>query len=479
MVVLIILVILSREGRRSPPKALRTARFQAMSLQYVHRLHSSPAPVCPGRNLHERARSDISSLRRITIVICICLNGKQDSMKTTLLGQVLFWSLLLHQVFAILLLLARPEDRKDHSLAIALFFACNIITSLPQVPEMLGHAPLAPGVDTIAVPFLMLLGPSIYFYCRALVSPDVLHLKRSDVWHVAPFVVAVIVALELLILLIKVPAVDANTALLATSDSNWTTRVTVGFSVLLLLLFVGTTSFYVIRSLRLLARYRRTRFDYFSSDEGRNLSWIEIMMGVMSFAWLINIAMLADDFSFKSLTVFHNFAIIVEASWVYALSFLVLWQKAVFTPAHTQFATQDEEDPSAPSKYQRSALDDERRSRIAAKIEMAMERDKLYRNQNVTLRNLSDHTRISENYLSQVLNETLAKNFYEFINHWRIKEACSLLLAGAGSIIDIGEQVGFNSRSTFNAAFKKETGLTPSEYRTTRQLSEPAKQNAC
>ncbi|MFM9976255.1 MAG: helix-turn-helix transcriptional regulator [Beijerinckiaceae bacterium] len=96
-----------------------------------------------------------------------------------------------------------------------------------------------------------------------------------------------------------------------------------------------------------------------------------------------------------------------------------------------------------------------------------MTRDKIYRRPNLTLRALSDHTTVSENHVSQALNEHLGKNFYEFINHWRIKDAMQLLQETEFSVIQVGDEVGFNSRSTFNAAFKKETGVTPSEFRST------------
>ena len=72
-------------------------------------------------------------------------------------------------------------------------------------------------------------------------------------------------------------------------------------------------------------------------------------------------------------------------------------------------------------------------------------------------------------YLSQVINTEHNKNFREFINTLRIKEAEKLLKETSLKIEAVAYETGFNTISTFNIAFKKETGITPSEYRKKNQ----------
>ncbi|TMP38456.1 helix-turn-helix domain-containing protein [Pseudoalteromonas rubra] len=117
------------------------------------------------------------------------------------------------------------------------------------------------------------------------------------------------------------------------------------------------------------------------------------------------------------------------------------------------------------NKYHKSALDKERSARIVKKVTSVMQDDKLYLDADLTLQKLSDASGVSANYLSQVLNETLKMNFFDFVNHWRIEVAKARLLAGKDSVLHIALEVGFNARSSFYKAFKKETGLTPTEYR--------------
>jgi AraC-like DNA-binding protein len=71
-------------------------------------------------------------------------------------------------------------------------------------------------------------------------------------------------------------------------------------------------------------------------------------------------------------------------------------------------------------------------------------------------------------YVSQVINEYYEQNFNNFLNSYRIKEACKRMSDlenyGNYTIEAISESVGFKSRSTFVASFKRITGLTPSQY---------------
>ena len=75
---------------------------------------------------------------------------------------------------------------------------------------------------------------------------------------------------------------------------------------------------------------------------------------------------------------------------------------------------------------------------------------------------------MSAHNLSQVINAKLGKNFYDFVNEYRVEEVKRRLRDPKYTnlkILAIGMDAGFNTKSTFNAFFKKHTGLTPSQYR--------------
>jgi AraC-like DNA-binding protein len=97
-----------------------------------------------------------------------------------------------------------------------------------------------------------------------------------------------------------------------------------------------------------------------------------------------------------------------------------------------------------------------------------MKEERPYIESNLTLQKLAKALAMPPHHLSQIINEQLNQNFFDFINYHRIEEAKRMLIDPARkhySILAISEEVGFNSKSAFNAAFKKHTDMTPSEFR--------------
>ncbi|WP_397546448.1 helix-turn-helix domain-containing protein [Rhodothermus marinus] len=97
-----------------------------------------------------------------------------------------------------------------------------------------------------------------------------------------------------------------------------------------------------------------------------------------------------------------------------------------------------------------------------------METEKLYRQPDLTLQALAERLGISPHNLSEVLNTAFGQSFYDFVNGYRVREVQALLADPERAhltILALAMEAGFSSKSTFNAAFKKHTGLTPSAYR--------------
>lgn len=116
-------------------------------------------------------------------------------------------------------------------------------------------------------------------------------------------------------------------------------------------------------------------------------------------------------------------------------------------------------------KYGSKKLNKGEAELIQKSLEKAMLEKGLFRNPELKLGDLANELNIPPHQLSQVLNDNLGKGFTGFVNEYRINEACKMLLAGNNPKIEaIGFEVGFNSRSTFFAAFKKLKGTTPSLF---------------
>ncbi|MEM9546451.1 MAG: helix-turn-helix domain-containing protein [Bacteroidota bacterium] len=94
--------------------------------------------------------------------------------------------------------------------------------------------------------------------------------------------------------------------------------------------------------------------------------------------------------------------------------------------------------------------------------------EKLFEDMDLTLDRLSERLKISAGYLSQIINEKEQKNFFDFVNFYRVEAVKEKLLDENFSnytIMGIALESGFKSKSTFNSVFKKNTGYTPSAYR--------------
>jgi adenylate cyclase len=93
--------------------------------------------------------------------------------------------------------------------------------------------------------------------------------------------------------------------------------------------------------------------------------------------------------------------------------------------------------------------------------------NKPYLESNLSLRTLADQVDIHPNQLSWLLNESLGKNFNEFINHYRIENFKKLSNDPKNSkytILGLAYDSGFNSKTVFNTYFKKDTGLSPKQF---------------
>lgn len=121
-------------------------------------------------------------------------------------------------------------------------------------------------------------------------------------------------------------------------------------------------------------------------------------------------------------------------------------------------------------KYQKSSLTDEFKEAIVVKIEREMAENRYFANNMASVAGLAKRIHESSHHVSQVINEQLQKNFFELLAWYRVEEAKKVLARESESgitIEELAEQVGYNSKTAFNNAFKKLTGKTPSEYRKT------------
>jgi ligand-binding sensor domain-containing protein/AraC-like DNA-binding protein len=120
------------------------------------------------------------------------------------------------------------------------------------------------------------------------------------------------------------------------------------------------------------------------------------------------------------------------------------------------------------NKYKHSHLNRLYVDECLKKLEHLMREEKAYRDEHLSLQTLAEELDILPRYLSQIINERLGMNFSDFVNGYRVEEAMTLLAdpaRGEKKILAIAFDVGFNTKAAFNIAFKKHTGMTPSQFK--------------
>ncbi len=167
-----------------------------------------------------------------------------------------------------------------------------------------------------------------------------------------------------------------------------------------------------------------------------------------------------------------RFGLVVRSGSVvpYAVLFLLLaGVTAVFVARRRTVAT-----PSG-SKYHTSGLTaDVAREKLEEMLKL-MKNEKPFLEADLTLGKLARRLHIHSNYLSRIINEHLNQSFNDFVNQYRIEEACRRISEPGDkeiTILQIAYETGFYSKSVFNTAFKKFTGMTPSQFRRRAQSAD-------
>jgi len=121
----------------------------------------------------------------------------------------------------------------------------------------------------------------------------------------------------------------------------------------------------------------------------------------------------------------------------------------------------------SPTKYKTSSLRSAEQEAIYQSLLQLFENRNLYLEPKLQLQEVADLLNITTHNLSQTINSTTGKPFYDFVNGYRVKHLQKLLADRSKkkfTILALGMDSGFNSKASLNRIFKEETGLSPKEY---------------
>lgn len=293
----------------------------------------------------------------------------------------------------------------------------------------------------------LLFGPIVYFYFRSQVNRN-FRLQKIHLWHFLPYTFAFLY--EFIFFVQGPEAVEAL-------QSSGHFQFLVIFNRFLM---IASYAYYLSRCMIIYKKYRSWSLNQFSNTELISFNWFRNFIYAMIF-WLIfrEIMNLLD--SYLDLEFYQdwwwNLALVAVAYYIGLAGY------SQNQPAKIQF----ELNPTLSENGIESYSDAPEGNGIADKLKTLMEEDRLYIQPDLNLQELAQHLKINAVQLSSIINQVFGKNFNEYINTYRIEEFIRLYsedLERRYTMLSIALDSGFNSKATFNRAFKKIKGASPKEF---------------
>ncbi len=320
--------------------------------------------------------------------------------------------------------------------------------------ELLGYYQKYPHLIGSSSSLVFLYGPFLYFYAKAYVS-DAFKFRKVDLWHLLPFV---------LYNLAMLPFYSQTAAYKLHYDQEVLAGGAPWAAMVALVAKTLAIPVYLVWTLILLRNHRRNIARYFSDIEKIDLRWLQYlvwsMVGVWGFALLSAVIKFRTHFQ----DTFHSEQYIFSAAtlWVFGLGYYGLKQTPVFNNAVIR--DQPREVAETPRN---NKLSPEETAQYRQRLMTHMEKEQPYLQSRLTLHQLAGELDLPAQALSELLNDTLEQNFFQFVNHYRVEEVKQRLQDPKYrnlTILGIALECGFNSKAAFNRIFKEYTGLTPSAY---------------
>jgi len=351
-------------------------------------------------------------------------------------------------IFVVLLLNNKSvtRSRANLFLSILLIALSFSIAHILFAGDIINH--ISAKVYTLGDPTFFLIAPLLWFYTKELTGGRV-QVRWKMILHFLPFLLIIILSLSL-------QSINAQHAFIQFLDHH-NKLINIVFWIVL----VAQFSFYLSAIRRKWIIYRQLIRQEVSNKEHVDISWISFIMIVFL---LINLFFLFNLFvaiHFENNAWLAKTTALIFSLTVFALGYKGILQKEIFKNDAELIPDAVNE---APSQTVTSKPDQE----LIKRLLDHMQERKSYLDPELTLSQLAKDLNIGRSQLSQLINDGIGDNFYDFINKYRVEQVKKLMTdprVKHFSMLGIALEAGFKSKSTFNLIFKRFTGLTPTEYR--------------
>lgn len=342
-----------------------------------------------------------------------------------------------------------PKFNRKSNLFLALLLLSISLACLKNGLYDIGVAQVYPVVAVLPLAWIGLIPFTLYYYFQYLVQPNYKFDKKE---YLPLLIFAVDMTWQIGILFLFLFAPD----FLETHRHHFYTLSSSIESISIVYCLVV-----IILLLRQLRYLQNELYDYYSEIENKSLLWLRnIFIAILVLWGLWVVPFLYHSFS-PNFEHHHFYPLWLGlAIIIYWLAYSTYYRRDLF-----EIPNEAEKKPAMEKKAPELSSKTEEHYHNLLHL---MEEEKLYQNPNLSMSLLAEKMELSNGYLSQIINQKEGKNFFDFVNTYRVEEVKRNLMDekfAHYSILGIGMESGFKSKSTFNAVFKKMVGQTPSAFR--------------
>lgn len=356
----------------------------------------------------------------------------------------------------ILLLLAKKQQTYQHHQLLLIFFIVVFALFLNHYAAYHQIFGLFVATNFLSEGTGFLIGPLIYFYIESLFTK--VDFTKSKVWlSFVPFI--------LLSLLISLPLLfqNPNEDMIFDYLQYYFDNGTIFYAI-----EMGSLFMFTILSLKKLKQYTLIIKNYFSNLTPIDILWSKrLLLGIILYL-VIDTFLLISGFQPKNFPFFDNqINLLTMLVVVLYLGYYGFFQAQILIPAFLLKEEKKNPTNQITSTRNTTSFSEQEIENIRLSIKNALEKEQLFLNESLTLSTLANHVQLTDKKLSTFINQELNTNFYQLINQYRLttfKAEIGLAKNQHLTIWGIASQCGFNSKTSFNRIFKKQTGLTPSQY---------------
>jgi AraC-like DNA-binding protein len=317
-----------------------------------------------------------------------------------------------------------------------------------------------PDLDMLRYNISLFMGPTLYLYVKAAIYDD-FTLKIKHLVHTIPYAIACLVMIP------NFFSVDNA------SKQLWYDNFT-DVPELTLIHFMTSIQlgFYLLVIYKHLIRYRKIVVENYSDADRLNKSWLTQLIYLFTLSYIIGLGRMY--FRFSDFYEYERLVLTILITSVLLSICWILWQALhkpnLFTGVSSTIEVIDEQVASQENSSDPtiSVIETEKYDAIVLRLRGYMQQSKPFLDPSLSIDTLAKLINLPSSELSLTINRIIGQHFFDFVNLYRINLAAEMLIANEQqqkTILEILYEVGFNSKSSFNTAFKKHLLMTPSQYR--------------